>query len=346
MTLPRHLIFETTNLCQSKCVTCFIHKNKPLPKDQLLSPERLQEIFRSKLFSKVEDVLNSGGEATLTDIERTVRIEHDCLPSATRFQISSNGLRPEYLFNVVTNLLQDPTMNLDIGLSLEGIGEAHDLRRGVRGNFEKVDWLINHLISLPEFKTTRLTVSFAAVLASYTLRSKKALSDYAKQHGIYFVWCEYNNNAAGYYENEEATEPPLTQEECYRAVDEVMQPSIYKTMWLNAIASGQTPRFHCKALENFLCLKCNGDISPCLCFWNDSIGNVRNADPMEVWNSENADIVRRKVKTHRPGCLNTWCVNWSIAPTHAARKWLFKVLKDFGVYGVARTTYRIVIPKK
>jgi MoaA/NifB/PqqE/SkfB family radical SAM enzyme len=61
----RHLTFEVTNLCNSKCEMCHIWANKRNPNE--LSTKEIQNFFADSALKNIEDVIITGGEAFLRD---------------------------------------------------------------------------------------------------------------------------------------------------------------------------------------------------------------------------------------------------------------------------------------
>lgn len=303
MTL-RWLWLETTDLCNSHCSTCNIWRKTPTPQSELLTHERLEEILHSCLFRKVEIILNSGGECSLIDLADLLKREHAALPNAL-LQVSTNGVLPEKIVSSILPVLKDGA-RVDVGISIDGVGVEHDLVRGVKGNFEKVDWLLCRLVSLRR-RYPKLSVGLGSTLTEVTCGRQKEILAYLKPFNMPFIWHWFNQSA--FYGN---VNTQFRNSERFReAILEGLPEMPYHDMWLKSLETGKIPRFRCHALNSFCVLKCNGDIAPCLSLWNASIGNVKNADPLEIWSSKRANAVRSKIASCE-GCLNHWSVNWSL----------------------------------
>jgi MoaA/NifB/PqqE/SkfB family radical SAM enzyme len=61
-------------------------------------------------------------------------------------------------------------ITLDVGVSLDGIGEVHDKIRGVPGNFAKADWLLHKLVELKNKKYHEKLSIAAGIIAVITRR--------------------------------------------------------------------------------------------------------------------------------------------------------------------------------
>lgn len=305
---PKWLWIELTDRCNSRCIFCNVWKKTPT-KDPL-SPEEIYNTLKQQLFRKVGYIINSGGEPSLrNDLKQLLEAEHSALPDA-RLQFSTNGLVVDRISNLVDFVENELKCGLDVGVSLDGVGESHDKIRGVRGNFEKVHRLLNELI-LRKQSGYDLNISIGSTLTNETVGNADQIKAYAQQQNINFMLHWFNQS--DFYDNidEKATEDVVAYE---RAIKTVLEPSPYREMWLNYL-EGKAIRFNCFALQTFCVIKCNGDISPCLSRWNDTIGNVREKSASDIWRSKEAHLARKKIDNCK-GCLNSWGVGWSLQSSY------------------------------
>lgn len=301
---PRLLWLETTNHCNSKCQVCQIWKNKEKER-----PLEVAKTLQSPLFSRIQYILNSGGEPTLlgrAGLYSLLKTEHKAIPKAY-LQISTNGILADTTYIVTKVLLAKTNMKIDIGLSIDGIGEAHDKFRGVPGNFEKVETLINKLNKLRKQHPNQLRMAMGSVLTEYTVKQTDELLAFSEKVNVPFMWHWLNQSS--FYNNKNIQPKQLAIFE--EAIKKVWpKPSLYRDMWINSLYE-TPPKFECYALRNFCVLKRNGDIVPCLTKWNSSIGNVFDTEPLKLWHSKKAKDVRSEVSKCE-GCLNNWGANWSL----------------------------------
>jgi hypothetical protein len=68
---------------------------------------------------------------------------------------------------------------------------------------------------------------------------------------------------------------------------------------------GESIKFPCFSLHKFAVLKCNGDLVPCLTYFDRFVGNIREETPEKIWNGILARAERDHIKKC-PGCLNSW----------------------------------------
>ena len=300
---PEWVVFMVTDRCNSRCIHCNIWRQKPT--ENPLSPEEIEKIFSDKLFKNVRYVLCTGGEPTVrNDLEEVFLALHKALPKAT-LQLSTNALLPERVIKLVETAMEND-IKLDVGVSLDGIGEAHDRIRGVKGNFEKADWLLHKLVDLRKKYGNKLNVTAGIVVSDLTVNSIFQVREYVKKMNIGLVEAWYN--IASFYGNYNEEDKAKLKEKIFEVVKS--QPKhLLQEKWLKYL-KGKPIKFPCFALHTFCVVKCNGDIVPCLNLWDEKVGNLRESSPHEIWYSKRAKQVREKIKKCK-GCLNSWGANWS-----------------------------------
>lgn len=299
----KRLWIETTDLCNSRCKTCSIWKNTK-------SKRTLDyNILANPIFKDVDYLLNSGGEPSLCDIKNILLTEHKLLPNAT-LQVSTNGLLPEKVLEAVISALEVGA-KVDVGISLDGIGEEHDQFRGVPGNFEKVDRLVHGLIEYKERNNSCLRVTVGSILTPETAKRADKLLGYAKANRVEFIW-HWPNKSAFYNNSDLNVDASKDFELLKEAICKAVPEEIYRESWLNSL-QGKAPVFDCYALKTFAVIKCNGDVVPCLSMWDKPIGNIMKEDPEKVWKGKEFKCMRKNIHDcGMHGCLNSWGFAWSL----------------------------------
>jgi len=165
------VLVNVTNICDARCVMCNIWKNQEGPKSWL-SPEMLRTV------KPLSTVSFAGGEPFLhRQIVEIVRAVHQQNPRA-KVVFSSNGFRPEPIVEKVRQILEFHR-NVQVTISLDGVGEVHDRIRGIPGAWNKVNRTFDRLgeIGLKQrnFAFTITRDNFAALPDVYAhARSKGA----------------------------------------------------------------------------------------------------------------------------------------------------------------------------
>ena len=129
------LIFQITNRCNSKCITCFNWKilNKDIGAE--LTIEEIDKFTRN--LGKLHTVTIGGGEPFLReDLSEII----NCFQKNNNLSVVSiptNCLSVDKILSQTKRILDSFKGTVKIGLSLDGIGQEHDKIRGIEGNFEK-----------------------------------------------------------------------------------------------------------------------------------------------------------------------------------------------------------------
>jgi MoaA/NifB/PqqE/SkfB family radical SAM enzyme len=166
-TLPRYLILGMTNLCNSKCVTCFYWDHLNVNRHLEM---RLEEYDRALAdLPSLYSVVLTGGEPTLNrelpDITRILYRRHD----ASNVTMPTNSIIPEQVESIVARVLEsrkDSRQTFTVGLSLDHLGDRHDVIRGAPGNFPKLVETYGRLAALKR-RSRGFTLNVQSVLASF-----------------------------------------------------------------------------------------------------------------------------------------------------------------------------------
>lgn len=302
---PRWIVYMVTDRCNSRCVHCNIWRKEPT-RDPL-TPKEMEQALSDELLRDVRYVLCTGGEpAVRNDLEDIILSIHKALPKTT-IQLSTNGLLPDRVIEVAKAAVKHD-IRLDIGISLDGIGEEHDKLRGVKGNFEKADRLIRELVELRRGNKNKLHIAAGIVLSDLTLDSLPKVRSYAKRLNIELTEAWYNESS--FYDN---IGKNVFSNKLIEAVKS-QPPSPLQELWFRAL-KGKSIKFPCFAMYTFCVLKCNGDIVPCLNLFDTSAGNVRKKTPTKIWHSLKMKKVRQDVRNCK-GCLNSWGAGWSLQSSY------------------------------
>jgi MoaA/NifB/PqqE/SkfB family radical SAM enzyme len=304
---PIRIWYEVTDRCNSRCKGCNIWRKKATPDPLTIS--EIERTFRDPLFSEMEFILNSGGEAVIRkDIEEILLTEHRVLPNAA-LHLSTNGILGERIIQVTKTMLQH-NIPLEIGVSLDGIGPKHDEIRGVPGNYEKTNWLLKELVSMREKYDGKIKPLVGLTLTNNTVDSYEEVKSYTQELNLPFCVQWYNESP--FYDNVgKVSQCSDRDKEKMFEIVQSLDNGLLKKKWIDWL-QGKSIKFRCFAMHTFCVLKCNGDIVPCLSLWDLKAGNVKEKTPSEVWHSDAARKAREAVR-NCPGCLNSWGLGWSSA---------------------------------
>jgi len=269
-----------------------------------MSPIDLYEFLKQPKLKKVRYILNSGGEITLQpNLKPFIYYEHKALPKAT-IQLSTNALLPKVIRDTVIFAIDVGVPKIDVGLSIDGIGDKHDEIRGVKGNFVKLCQTICLLKDLQK-EYPQVSIGMGSTLTSKTAEYAEELYNFSKAKNIPFMWHWYNQSS--FYENSE--DSPSVKVQC--VVGLLPEKYIYNRLWQKQLNDGSDTPFKCFALKTFFAIKCNGDIVPCLTHWDKVVGNIKTQTFKEIFSSQTAKNKIYNIKTCE-GCLNSWGFGWSL----------------------------------
>ena len=169
-TLPRYLILGMTNLCNSKCVTCFYWDHLNVNRHLEMSLDDYSRALAD--LPSLYSVVLTGGEPTLNrDLPAVTKILYG-RHQASNVTMPTNSLLPEQVEATVAHALEsrrDERQTFTVGLSLDHLGKRHDEIRGAPGNFPNVVETYRRLAALKR-ERRGLVVNVQTVLASFNYR--------------------------------------------------------------------------------------------------------------------------------------------------------------------------------
>lgn len=154
---PIVIQFPVNDICNARCQMCNIWKQKF---DYQISPSELARAIASPLFSEVKAVGINGGEPTLRkDLAEIVDVLFTNLPKLSTIALITNSLNSSQVIERITEIgqvIKAHSGNLDVMVSLDGVGEVHDRVRGRKGNFENAVKVIEFIQSSDLVSSRRL----------------------------------------------------------------------------------------------------------------------------------------------------------------------------------------------
>lgn len=324
--MPVNVTFSVTNRCQSRCANCMIwklYRDEPERADAELTLDEVRRTFQSMGHTYFFNV--SGGEPFLRgDLPEIIEAACRYLKPAV-VHIPTNALAVSKVVAGVQEILavlerESPRTLLTLKPSFDGLHEAHDAIRGVKGNFDKVLRLLDELAPLrranPRFKVGLGTVVSTAnvdkleEIADYvdTLDVDSYISEIAEIRSEMFNEAEGITPDADSYEAamrvfKRKTEAMLTQRKGLARVTLAFRLYYYDLV-VRILREGRQV-LPCYAGITNVHLSPTGDVWPC-CIrgYEGSFGNLRDHgfDFFSVWRSPRADEVRRSIRAGECHC--------------------------------------------
>jgi MoaA/NifB/PqqE/SkfB family radical SAM enzyme len=158
--LPTQLVFFVTARCNARCAHCFYwNEIENADRARELSLEEIEKI--AKGFGHVKLLSLTGGEPTLRkDLPQIAQIfrKHNGLEHVS---VHTNGLRSGEIVDLVRRMARDnPEVEINIAVSIDGFESTHDELRGIPGLFQSCLTTLSGLIrAKASFSNLNVTVN-------------------------------------------------------------------------------------------------------------------------------------------------------------------------------------------
>ncbi|MEM2870097.1 MAG: radical SAM protein [Thermoplasmata archaeon] len=311
--LPTFLIYQVTTACNSRCRMCGLWRTKP--EGELLLKE-FEDLVARPFFSRVRWVNLTGGEPFLRkDIVQLAAALRDRLPSLELVAIPTNGFLSERIEGAVREMLEalGGRALLNVNVSIDGVGRLHDELRGTPGAYKKAMRTLDQLMKL-QLANERFETGTETVITDQNVQELGRIYATLKEHTPHV---NITPAAVSPYYNQEEGCGLLSPESARTLVNfleelRLKEPAYayYHSKVIEILTRpGLTHRpFPCLGGFKTVYIDAQGGVYPCLMLPVPEFrfGNVREAPVEELWFSERARDIRRKLRSH-PYCVR--CTN-------------------------------------
>ena len=305
---PPFLILFINSICNQKCEHCFYWRN--LNRRDDLSKEELFALSRS--LGRIENLNLSGGEPFLRpefgEICRQF-IRHN---KVRQIYVPTNGYFTDRTLKQITETLKEKSLDLFVAeISLDGLGEFHNKFRGSPGAFDKAMQTYDGLAKLQQ-SDPRLRIHSISTATDVNMDEIRRLTSYL------FDRCpkmDHHNLALirGDRKNPSLQGPSLEQyQQLYEYIRRQWAPreegrygALVEPMlqWAKSrTAATQTQVVPCRAGVLNAVVYSNGDVS--VCENHAPLGNLRQKSFREIWNSPEAQALRKSIAAKACYCTN------------------------------------------
>jgi radical SAM protein with 4Fe4S-binding SPASM domain len=253
--------------------------------------------------SSLKTVNISGGEPYLRDdlVKLLSVVRSKCRDA--RIIISTNGLLTEKIVDMTRQCL-DSGVEVGVNVSIDGLESTHDQIRGIEGAFKRA-W--RTLTALKELGLDDLGIAFT--VSDQNVDQLTELYKRSKDMGVNFALAVVHNSELYFHTDNNRIE---RHGDIACSLDRIMTDqlkSLSTRKWAKAFFDYGIYHFlttggritKCDALEGFFFLDPAGDLYPCNIL-DEKIGNVVKEGFDELWFSDKAYQVRKKVKACRTPC--------------------------------------------
>ena len=315
--LPSEAMIAVNLECNARCSMCGIWR---LREKGTLTPEAYRNLPPS-----LERVGITGGEPFMRDdIADVIRTVHQAA-AGPQIVVSTNGYLTKKIMATV-EALDDLRPRIGIGLSLDGIGKAHDRIRGTKNAFDKV---MRTADALKRRGVSNLRFSFT--ISNDNVDELPATYELSRSLGIEFC-AQIAHNSQLYYHT--VTNAPVDQDKLRMMLGYVNRRELASKpskRWFRAYFNRGTAQYNetgkrlvaCDALDRFFYLSPHGDVYPCL-FIPTAVGNIKDTAFDSIWFGEDRRAAREEVSA----CQDCWLMCTSRTglrrKAHAALGWVAK----------------------
>ena len=302
-----------TYRCPMRCQMCNIWK---------YPTNRSEEIQAKDLTSlpKLKFINLTGGEPFIREDLDT--IVEECYNHTDRIVISTSGWFEDRVIELAKKF-----PNIGIRISIEGLSEKNDELRGHEGGFDKG---LRTLLSLKKMGVK--DIGFGCTVSNHNSKDMLSLYQLSLSMGMEFATAAFHNS---YYFHKEDNLISNKEEVCndFRQLIEWQlkenNPKSWFRAWFNMglinYIEGGRRMLPCEAGSANFFIDPWGEVYPCNGmedkFWKLSMGNIHQHSFNEIWESEQAAIVREKVRNCPKNC---WMVGTASPVMHKYIKYPLK----------------------
>ncbi len=321
---PLQISYCVTKLCNSRCKMCNIWKYKSAAPDLTLN--EIKALAQQKYMQQIMFLGLTGGEPFIRkDLAEVVFAFNKHLKHLRQISFSTNGTMTAKIEEDLLRILPKIKYNVDVTISLDGIGKAHDRIRGVKGFFSKVQGTLAMLKRLQEsYPQLSIGVRFTMLPSNY----KEIINIYkfAQENKIHFTSKPgtngglYNNEAEFSDWNKQYTPEQLKEAigliksiylNEYRLLN-LKNKSLFKKVKdismllflkysINYIKNPDKQIFPCFACFSSIFLEQDGSVYSCPVLYR-KLGNIREHSFDSIWQSKLMAQTRRFIKRGKCPC--------------------------------------------
>lgn len=312
---------HVTNRCNLRCDYCYVNKsNEDMSANK--GGEAVDAILRSAIrheMSKIK-LKYSGGEATL-NLKRVLEIHDNAVKQANKCGIQleatllSNGVSVQH-----NDIIEIKARRIDLCISLDGIGEGHDVQRKFsnnHGSFALVSRNIDKLIGMGIYPFISITLSNRNAENLYKV--VEFVLDRHLRFNINF-FRENDNTASD--DNLQFQDDEKIIDGILRAFSIIEQKLPEYSLLTSLIDRAQFDRQHkqtCGVGNTYMVIDHKGNISKCQMEMDRPLTSVESEDPLAILQADQTSILNVSVED-KEGCRDChwkyWCSGGCPAQTY------------------------------
>jgi len=317
---PTVLIFHCTFVCDARCEMCSNWKRGDRKLDMTL--DQIDRVMTSPLWKKIEIANVSGGEPTTrNDLVEICDLMLDRLPRLRKFGINTTGLTPKRAIPMLEKIVESCHRRgviFSARVSIDGVGEMHNLVRDVKRGFEKANETISAMRALQ--KQYPFNFGISTTIFSRNLGDADNILAWARNEhlDIVFNMVRFTEPMLGNANLAQTCQPVGPEEEKMRQffldrvrMDSVLDGQNYIYMhYADMIANGYHRLAPCPFQTQGIMLNPDGGLF--FCENSEVVGNVLETDAEELYFREASQAHRNEILEKKcPTCLSPCQMNVS-----------------------------------
>jgi MoaA/NifB/PqqE/SkfB family radical SAM enzyme len=315
---PTVLIFNCTWVCDARCEMCSNWKRGDRKLDMTFA--QIEKCFQSDFWKHIEIANVSGGEPTTrNDLVEICEVMLDRFPRLRKFGINTTGLTPKRAIPMIEKIAaacQKRGIIFATRVSIDGVGDMHNLVRNVPRGFDKAYETIQAMREMQSRYQFNYGVS--TTIFSMNLNDAENILAWARKEklDIVFNMIRFTEPMLGNTGLENVQKPAGLEEERMRQffldrvrMDPLMDGQNYIYMhYTDMIANGYHRLAPCPFQSQGIMLNPEGGLY--FCENSDAIGNVTEHDPGELYFRKASQAHRDEVRDKKcPTCLSPCQMN-------------------------------------
>jgi MoaA/NifB/PqqE/SkfB family radical SAM enzyme len=258
----------------------------------------------SPLFGDLRELDITGGEPFLRQdlpvlLLGICDLKRSTLASLRSIIIPTNGILTERVLTFTEQVLptlKEQDLEFVVVCSMDAIGEVHDQIRGYKGAWEKVNKTIQGLVKLRR-TFSNLIIGLKTTIVPVNVVQLNNIVRYAKQYDLFTIISPCIITEGRYLNSEEAARLAFRPEHIREMIaffeSDRFQWSYHRNRLVDYLRTGKM-RKPCTCGYNYFFVRSTGELFLCPLI-NFSVGNIRQHTIEELFASENANRIRRRV---------------------------------------------------
>jgi len=297
---------EVTRRCIARCVMCNIWKTPSSTED--LPIATWVNLLRSRALRSLREVDITGGEPFLRrDLPTLVTAiadgKSELFPELKTVAITTNGFLTGRLLRMTQDMartLQQAHIELVLAVAMDGIGEAHERIRGVKGSWPKLDRTIDGLVRLrAEFPN--VVVGIKMTILPTNIDELESVTQYAGARGLFTIVSPCILTEVRYANRDRAVDLRFSERDREQLKSFYSRDasgwSYHRKVLLDYVIAGHVHK-PCTAGFNYFFIRSTGDVYPCPLI-NHPIGNITDEPLESLLRSPRAARFRKDIGTYR-----------------------------------------------